>query len=77
MSAKLKHLRQTLRKWQQQLSNLAKTIENNKSIIMLLDIMEEFRDLSLEEWNFKNIVHEHLEGPTRTTANILKTAGQN
>jgi hypothetical protein len=61
MSAKLKHLRQTLRKWKQQLSNLAKTIDNNKSIIMLLDNMEEFRDLSLE-WNFRKIVNEHLEG---------------
>jgi hypothetical protein len=45
MGAKLKHLRKILRQWHQQLSNLAKTIENNKSVILLLDIMEGFRDV--------------------------------
>jgi hypothetical protein len=45
MGAKLKHLRKILRQWHQWLSNLAKTIENNKSVIPLLDIMEEFRDV--------------------------------
>jgi hypothetical protein len=49
LGAKLKHHRKVLRLWQQQLSNLANTIDNTKSIIMLLDIMEEFRDLSMEE----------------------------
>jgi uncharacterized protein YqeY len=28
---------------------------------MFLDIIEEYRDLSLEEWNFRKILQEHLE----------------
>jgi uncharacterized protein YqeY len=40
---------------------LAKIIDNNKSVIMFLDIIEEYRDLSLEEWNFRKILQEHLE----------------
>jgi hypothetical protein len=61
MDAKLKELRKTLRQCHQQLSNLAKNIKHNKYVIFLLGTMEEFRDLFLEEWNFRRILHEHLE----------------
>jgi hypothetical protein len=30
-------------------------------VIISFDTLEEFRDLALEEWNFKTIVHENLE----------------
>jgi hypothetical protein len=49
LTAKLKFLRKTLRDWQQNLSSLAKTIENNKLVLSFLDTLAEFRDLSLEE----------------------------
>jgi hypothetical protein len=58
--AKFKNLRRVLRAWHSQLSNLAATITNNKNVLMLLDTLEEFKDLSLEEWNFRAIVQEHL-----------------
>jgi hypothetical protein len=30
-------------------------------LLMFLDILEEFRDLSLEEWNMRKIVQHHLK----------------
>lgn len=42
------------------LPNLASTIQKSKETLQLLDIMEEARDLCLEEWNFRNIVQTHL-----------------
>lgn len=33
---------------------------NTKQIISLLDIMEEYRDLTLEEWIFRRITQNHL-----------------
>jgi hypothetical protein len=53
MGNKFKNLRRILRQWQGHISNLAKTIEGNKMMIAFLDTMEEFRDLALEEWNFR------------------------
>jgi hypothetical protein len=49
MMSKSKNLRRVLRQWHSQLSNLNKSIENNKMMISFLDTLEEFRDLSLEE----------------------------
>jgi hypothetical protein len=42
------------------LPSLASTIANFREIIQFLDIVEEFRDLTLEEWNFRNIISSHL-----------------
>jgi hypothetical protein len=61
MISKLKNLRIILRQWHAQLSNLNKSIENNKMVISFLDTLEEFIDLSLEEWNFQKLIHENLE----------------
>jgi hypothetical protein len=30
-------------------------------MISFLDTLEEFRDLALEEWNFRTIIQENLE----------------
>jgi hypothetical protein len=54
--AKFKNLRRVLRVWQANLSNLATVISNNKVVLMFMDTMEGFRDLTLEEWNFRNLV---------------------
>lgn len=40
---------------------MAATIQSTKDTILLLDTMEEARDLNLEEWNFMGILHLHLE----------------
>jgi hypothetical protein len=49
LTAKLKKLRQVFREWQANLTSLAKTIEHNKLALRFIDILEEYRDLSLEE----------------------------
>jgi hypothetical protein len=59
--AKFKNLRRVLRVWQANLSNLATVISNNKVVLMFMDTMEGFRDLTLEEWNFRNLVWENIE----------------
>jgi hypothetical protein len=57
---KFKNLRRVLRCWQSQPSNLATTITSNKIVLFLLHSIEEFRDLSLEEWNFRKMVQDNL-----------------
>jgi hypothetical protein len=49
VTTKLKNLRRVLRAWQGQLSNLNITINNNKVMLSFLDMIEESRDLTLEE----------------------------
>jgi hypothetical protein len=58
--AKFKNLRRVLRFWYSQLANVSKTIESNKLMLHFLGAMEEFRDLSLEEWNIRALVRDHL-----------------
>jgi hypothetical protein len=60
LTAKFKNLRRVLKAWQLQLSNLASVISNNQMVILFLDILEEFRDLSHEEWNFRFVVQDNL-----------------
>jgi hypothetical protein len=40
---------------------LAKIIEDNKLMISFLDYLEEFRDLALEEWNFRLLIQQNLQ----------------
>jgi hypothetical protein len=54
-------LRRVLKEWQKQISSLASTISTTKELILLLDTQEELGDLSLEEWNFRHILKQHLE----------------
>jgi hypothetical protein len=61
LGAKFKNLRRVLKVWHAQLSNINVTIQNNKVMLFRLDAMEEFRDLSLKEWNFRNVVRENIE----------------
>jgi hypothetical protein len=60
LTAKFKNLRKGLRTWKQQLPNLARTINNIKSVLHFLETIEILRDLSLPEWNFRNLVTEKL-----------------
>jgi hypothetical protein len=48
LCAKFKNLRRVSRACQQQLSNLAATIRNNKVLLFFLDSVEEYRDLSVQ-----------------------------
>jgi hypothetical protein len=57
---KLKVTRKCLKDWQRSLPKLAKTIANTQMIIQLFDLMEECRHLSLQEWNFRAILQDHI-----------------
>ena len=60
LSAKFKTLKRVLSAWQAQLSSLKTNISNVKLVPHLLEIIEELRDLSIEEWNFKSILEMKL-----------------
>lgn len=60
ITAKFKKLRKALREKQASISNLKIVINNTKMLIQFLDLMEECRDLSLQEWNFRKIVRNKL-----------------
>lgn len=60
LTARFKALRSSLKSWHAQLSNLKKTISNVKLVISLLDAIEEWRDLELHEWNFRDILNQKL-----------------
>jgi len=49
-----------LKQWRQTLSALKDTIRNVKLILSFLNLLEEFRDLSLIEWNFRKIIESKL-----------------
>jgi hypothetical protein len=60
LGAKFKTLRKILRQWHSKISNMTKLIDNNKITLAFLDSLEKFRDLALEEWNFRKLVQENL-----------------
>jgi hypothetical protein len=60
LMAKFKNWRRVLICWYANISNLATNIKNNKLMIGFLDTLEEFGDLSLEEWNFRQIMQDNL-----------------
>ena len=60
INAKLKALRKRLRGWQASMTNLKTLITNVRLIILFLEVPEEFRDISLPEWNFKEMLDNHL-----------------
>lgn len=60
ITAKFKNLRSVLKQWKQNLSSLKENIANVKLILSFLNILEEFIDLSLIEWNFRKLLEEKL-----------------
>lgn len=54
--AKFKKLRGVLKQWQQTLSSLKEAIHNVKLVLSFLNMLEEYRNLSLIEWNFRKIL---------------------
>ena len=57
---KFKNLRRVIKSWQSQLSSLKSNIANVKLTLSLLGLLEEFRDLTLMEWNFKALLEAKL-----------------
>jgi len=60
LMAKFKNLRRVLKAWQKHISSLSANIDNVKLVLSLMELLEEHRDLSLEEWNFKNLLSDKL-----------------
>lgn len=56
LMTKFKNLRRVLKAWQKHISGLSANIANVKLVLPLMELLEEHRDLSLEEWNFKDIL---------------------
>jgi hypothetical protein len=61
LTAKFKNLRKALKIWKGSLSNLKQNITNVKLVLSLLTFIEEFRDLSIQEWNFKILLEQKLQ----------------
>jgi hypothetical protein len=55
-SSKFKHVRARLKKWSRNLSNINKLIYNCKWVLLLLDGLEDQRNLSRMELNFRILV---------------------
>jgi hypothetical protein len=60
INAKFKNLRRALKLWAENLPCLKDLIDKVNSVICLLDNLEEFRTLSLEEWNLRDILKSHV-----------------
>jgi adenosine deaminase len=75
LTAKFKNIRKVFKARKTQLPNLASAITNAKDLVQFLDILEEFRDLSLEEWNFRAIASLHLQNLLRQQKIYWKQRG--
>jgi hypothetical protein len=56
LTAKFKITRKVLKEWQRSLLKIDKTVGHIKLLIEFIDIIEEHRDLSIEEWNFRDLM---------------------
>ena len=60
LTAKFKLLRKKLKEWQAGKSGLKKLIANTRMVIQFLEVIEDYRDLLMEEWNFRERLKGHL-----------------
>lgn len=60
LTAKFKNVIKVLKDWKQTLSSLMKNINNFKLVRSFMNLLEEFRDLSIIEWNFKKLLESKL-----------------
>lgn len=60
ITTKFKKLRRVLKEWRKSISNLKQNILNAELILSLLTFMEEYRDLTQVEWNFKLLLENKL-----------------
>jgi hypothetical protein len=60
LTAKFKIARKVLKDWQRSLPKIDKTVRDIKLLIEFIDNIEEQRDLSIEEWNFRDIMQTKL-----------------
>jgi hypothetical protein len=68
LKAKFKIIRKVLKDWQRSLPKIDKIVRHIKLLIEFIDIIEEHRDLSLEEWNFR----DHMQTKVAELLHIQK-----
>jgi hypothetical protein len=56
LTVKFKITQKVLKEWQRSLLKIDKTVGHIKLLIEFIDIIEEHRDLSIEEWNFRDLM---------------------
>lgn len=76
VKARLRNLRKTLKDWSHTLSNLKTNIDRVKLVLDFTNLLEDYRDLSLVEWNFRNILHEKLVSLLKQQKAYWKQRGQ-
>lgn len=72
LTAKFKYLQKVLRFWSRSLSNLKENIAWVKLVLDLLNLLEEFRDLSLVEWQFNFRWYQYEILPCKCYCQIQK-----
>jgi hypothetical protein len=60
LTAKFKITRKALKEWQRSLPKIDKIVRHIKLLIEFIDIIEEHRDLSIEEWNFQELMQNKI-----------------
>jgi len=60
ITAKFKNLRKCLKVWKNGISNLKSAIANVKLVLSFILLIEESRDLTIPEWNFKSLLEKKL-----------------
>lgn len=76
MTAKYKNLRRLLKEWNSSTPSLASLISNVKADLHLLDAIECSIDLSLLEWNFREITNAKLISLLRQQMSYWKQRGK-
>jgi hypothetical protein len=60
LTRKCKNLRGVLKSWSSNFSNLKISIANITLTLQFIEALEEFKDLSIEEWNFRTVIRDKL-----------------
>jgi hypothetical protein len=60
LTAKFKAPRKRLREWQASKTGMRTIIANTRVSLQFLEVLGVYRDLSVEEWNFKELLKDHL-----------------
>ena len=76
LAAKFKNLRYSLKRWGKSLSHLKIMIEKCNKVIFFLDQLEDERNLSIPESNFRKIVKAHFKTCSNHSPNIGKRDAQ-
>jgi hypothetical protein len=75
LTAKFNNLRHELKRWGKNLSHIKFLIDNYNKVILILDKLEEERELSSPELNFMNIFKVHLKRLLQIQSDYCKKKG--